>query len=203
MDKLSKQAAEAFSSGAEPKTEPPAWTENLGPAKPYDAFLDEKTPAQQWPASALEAFLDEHKDELGPFVQQAASSYGYGSGYSVDDSAEVPGDYAGGSGPEASLSSSTWTTWPPRRRRRSSSPGITLAEPGIAEDQFGRRYQWITGTPAQLASRSAVASLARAWGFRTPQVSLVSLEDGYCGSGRPAAQARGHAGVPARRASPG
>ena len=58
MDKLSKQAAEAFSSGAQPKTEPPVFTENLAPAKAWDAYLDEKTPAISWPASALEAFAD-------------------------------------------------------------------------------------------------------------------------------------------------
>ena len=45
VDKLTKQAAEAFISGDQPKTEPPVFTENLAPAQPWDAYLDEKTPA--------------------------------------------------------------------------------------------------------------------------------------------------------------
>ena len=56
VDKLSKQAAEAFSSGAQPKTEPPVFTENLVPAKAWDAYLDEKTPAISWPASCAGSF---------------------------------------------------------------------------------------------------------------------------------------------------
>ena len=64
-------------------------------------------------------------------------------------------------------------------------PKYTLADPGTAQDQFGRQYQWITGTPAELAKQTAVAQLARAWGFRTPQVTQVTLEDGTAGAVSP------------------
>ena len=178
VDKLSKQAAEAFSSGAQPKTEPPVFTENLPPAKPWDAYLDEKTPAISWPASALEAFTAEHQAELKPFLDQAAEqTYGYGS------FEEMPYYYqvvARKNGVQAYLDDLA-----AKEAAEKLKPRYTLAEPGTAQDQFGRQYQWITGTPAELAKQTAVAQLARVWGFRTPQVTEVTLEDGTAGAVAP------------------
>ena len=190
MDKLSKQAAEAFSSGAQPKTEPPVFTENLPPAKPWDAYLDEKTPAISWPASALEAFTAEHQAELKPFLDQAAEqAYGYGTGF--DDIPSYYQEVARKNGVQAYLDDLA-----AQEAAEKLKPRYTLAEPGTAQDQFGRQYQWITGTPAELAKQTAVAQLARVWGFRTPQVTQVTLEDGTAGAVVPAAGFRRHPGHP-------
>ena len=198
VDKLSKQAAEAFSSGAEPKTEPPKWTEDLGPAKPWDAFLDEKTPAQQWPASVLDAFLAGHKDELAPFAQQVASNYGYSDSYSVDDLLKSPATYAGSQvqKPAVQLYLDDLAA---KEAAEKLKPRYTLAEPGIAAGPVrppvpvDHRHSCPAGPPFRRRRPGSRLGVPHPAG-------LPGLPGGRLwGSGRPAAQARGHAGVPARR----
>jgi hypothetical protein len=180
VDKLSQQAADAFASGAQPKSEPPVFTENLAPAKPWDAFLDEQMPAQQWPKDVLDSFVTAHKAELSPFVKQAGEQYGGSGSYSVDDllaSSFYYSSYVKKAAVQAYLDDLA-----AKEAAEKLKPKYHLASGGIAEDQFGRQYQWVTGTKAQLARRTAVAQLARAWGFRTPQVTAVKLEDGTAGA---------------------
>jgi hypothetical protein len=178
VDKLSRQAAEAFSSGQQPVTEPPVFTDNLGPAGPYDAFLDEKTPAQQWSVAAMDALIADHQDDLAPFLQQAAMQ-----AYNSDSFKDLPSYYKAPA--QKSAVQAYLDDLAAKEAAEKLKPKYTLAEPGTAADQFGRQYQFTAGSPATLADRVAVADLARAWGFRTPQVSLISLEDGTDGAVAP------------------
>lgn len=192
VDKLSKQAADAFSSGKQPQTEPPKWTDNLVPAKPYDAYLDEKTPANDWPSEAVSAFVADHKADISPFVKPAAGEYGagYASGSYTVDELLAPGFYYHNYVKKGAIQRYL-DDLAAKEAAEKLKPRYNLAQPDVAEDQFGRQYQWITGSPADLARRVAVTQLARLWGFRTPQASQVLLEDGTVGAIVPLLQPEG------------
>ena len=179
VDKLSKYATAAFLDGTQPKTEPPVFTENLAPAQPWDAYLGEKTPAGQWPGTVLENFVTGHKAELGSFLDQAAAQiYGYNTGFE-----NLPSYYK--EQVQTAAVQAYLDDLAAKEAAEKLKPKYTLADPGTAQDQFGRQYEWITGTPAQLARRTAVAQLARLWGFRTPQVTQAALGDGTAGAVAP------------------
>ncbi len=66
--------------GVSPFTEVPAWTDGLKPAKPYDQYLKDSTPAGTWTVSAVKAFVVDHKAEVMLYLDTIAENAGYTEG---------------------------------------------------------------------------------------------------------------------------
>lgn len=169
VDKLSKQAAASFSSNSLPQTEPPAWTDNVQPAKAYDVFMEDGKGAEEWTNKAVTAFLIDYQTELVPFAKQ------WGDENGVD----------------ASPGSTYWQAYyaknfiqpylddvKAKEEKEKLRPKWALVpgDPTRVQDQFGHKRLWLTGSKAELNRRVAVAALARSWGFRLPLSEHAFLE---------------------------
>lgn len=170
VDTLSRQAHDAFTNGEQAKSEPPAWTENVQPAKSYTVSLEDNAPAAEWTYEARGDFVKEHKETLLPFAQQVAAE----NGISVESTLE--NQYLQAGIIQKYLDDKAAKELAEKLRPKYELAKTDPGEPAQVTDQYGHKYLWHTGTEKEMATRVAVYDLARAWGIKSPRAQLVKLE---------------------------
>ena len=189
VDKLSKQAADAFSSGVQPVTEPLTWTDNLQPAKPYDIFFEDKTAAANWTSQATTAFAADHETELLPFAQKLISEQG--SSLSPQSWLEQ-GSYYRQKAIQAYLDDIK------AKEYAESLKPVYVLTPGASAPQSSHPIYDLTATVPATGAKSrwyfkpapasekflaeqedAAARLAHLWGFKTPDSKLIEFDGQY------------------------
>lgn len=180
VDKLSKIADQRYQAGYPVQSEIPKWTDNIKPAKSYDIFLEEGTPAANWGVQASKDFYSEFYDEkLAPFDE---NNYGKGVD-SIYAREEVIGRYLEDLKQKeiAEKSKPVYTLTQGGASPVSSHPIFEITETIPLTDKT-TPYFFKPAPPGEafLAEQEHGASeLAHAWGFKTPPSKLLTFEGKY------------------------
>jgi hypothetical protein len=170
VDELSRTAAERYQGKEQPLTAPPVWHDTLTPAKSYSVFLEDATPAKSWTNEATQDFVNHNEAALAPFAQQLISDQG---------SSLTPAEWLHQSGYYAKPAVQAYLDdVVAKAKEEELRPKWELVDgkPGYVRDQNGNTKLWFSGTKPEMASRIAVNSLARAFGFKTPKAEWAKLE---------------------------
>lgn len=188
VDHLSSMAHDRWQGGQSKLTDTPVWSDNLQPAKSYDIHVEEKKAASSWPEQAVTDYVHDNWDKLKPFAEldtgnpQVSQYSSYYNGHPLIqkylDSEEAKW--------VAEQSKPVYSTTPGAASLVSSHPiyEITATVP-----LTGEKTQWLFKpapyvgagqSPKYIPDKAhAAATLARLWGYRTPESRLITHDGKY------------------------
>jgi hypothetical protein len=182
-DHLTRLAQLRWKAGDMPVSKAVTWTDDLQPAKTYDTYLEENTPAGSWTGQALFDYAKDNWDKLEPF-----DTNGYGKQYVTESSTaaarEVIQRYLDDAEAKkkAELSIPVWT-------HSGEAPPVSGSKPIMQLTRTipltGEKSEWFFkpaldshGNPAPFRAEIEHAGneLGKAFGFRTPDSTLITFE---------------------------
>lgn len=187
VDALSKLASDRWQGGGAPFSQPAVWSDDIKPAKSYDAFLDEEKPATYWPLQASSDFLADHVEETAPFIAQWAQENGYSSSLTHGNMPSY--------GKEAVVQK--WMDAKKAELEAEQSIPVWSKTPGTVSGGTheifeltktipltGAKSQWMFkpgqhGQAFIADQEHAATQLANAWGFKTPASQLMEFGGKY------------------------
>lgn len=188
VDALTKEAFDRFESKANTLTEPPVFTKDIKPAKAYDAYLEDKTPASQWTVKAKQAFVNDFwtTDEL----KAALGDWGEEQGSSLSMKQLVESSYYQAPVIQKYLDNLAAAELAEKLKPKYHVEAEALADPDApgkdwtrVADQHGWQGWWTEGSPALRNQERALSALTKSLGFREPELREAEL-DGVAGIAR-------------------
>lgn len=176
-DMWTKVAENRHNAGVAKESDTPTWTDNLQPAKSYDTYVEDKTPASSWGHQSTKDFTDDHWNDLAPH----AAELGFDKGQ-LDNNQwtrqKVIQAYLDKQAADeiAEKSKPVWSLTPGGWAPASTNPLLALTRTiPLTGDQTHYFYK-----PVEKDFRAEVEhganTLARAFGYQTPESELLHFE---------------------------
>jgi 8-oxo-dGTP pyrophosphatase MutT (NUDIX family) len=190
VDALTRMATHNYEAGLPAHTAAPEWTDGLKPATPYDTYLTNSTPAENWNHLALKEFHAGHQQELAKYAQVVAEDTGYDL-LSVQNS---PGNYVTAKLVQAWLddqhAKDVATQMVPVWKKSDSgalpSHGHTVWKATQTIPYTGQVSHWFAkpapdGKDWRLEQEHAANQIGKMFGFKTAESQILSGEKAFGG----------------------
>lgn len=198
VDSFSKLASDRWSSGAQPFSNVPAWTDDIQPAKSYDTHVENNDVAALWPTKAVLDFWDDKQDVLSSAIGNYLTSNGMTSADNLSSYVKKHIIQSWMDAEKAKLEAEqsipVWSKTPNSHVTAGVHPIHELTK---LIPLTGEKSQWLFKPPPKageefIPQQEHVAQkLASAWGFKTPGPTELMDFEGQHGFVQPKLDALG------------
>jgi hypothetical protein len=179
-DMWTRLAENRHDSGISTSSETPTWTDNLQPAKSYDTYVEDKIPASSWGHQSTKDYVDDHWNDLATH----AAEFGFDKSQLDNNQwtrAKVIQALLDKQQAEeiAEKSKPVWSHTPGGWAPASTNPLLALTRTiPLTGDQTHYFYKPVE-KPFRAEVEHAANTLARAFGYQTPDSELLHFEGKY------------------------